>query len=184
MITTVSALVRNGRRGLGLFFPWWKKLFSVPASTRELGKEFQLAREKKQLSTAEVADRLHWHEEMILALENEGIEGSLNPTLYHPGYFRLAAITYARFLEIDLLQIQPLLPPLAPLRSRYTTFIGRLSPLQSKPQKTSFMRKEQQYVVCSLKSMKEVIIKSLKGLLVLILLLFFWNAVRYFMRVL
>lgn len=151
-------------------------------SSTILGRELQQAREKKNLSVTEVAMALHFSEEVVMALEKGESHETITASLFSPGYFRLAAVTYARFLGLDLLKIDTLLPPLAPLKSRYTTFVKKLSLLQPKPQKPHFIRKEEP-LVYSFQDVKFFLWKIFKIIILVATLLYFWNLMRHLTRV-
>jgi cytoskeletal protein RodZ len=162
-------------------FLGWKRFFSSSTATASLGQKLQQAREKKELSVDQVAVKLHLSHSVIMALEEENFKNSISHSLMEPGYYRLIAVAYARFLDLDLDKIAPLLPPFAPLRSPYTTFVKKLSPLQSKPWKRYFVRQKQ--LTCSLKEMKSFVGNALKIIMLILVLLSLWILVRHFMRV-
>ncbi len=162
--------------------PWWRSFFSSPASMQMLGKEFQETREQKGLSLAEIAKRLHFSEDLLRALEAGEGHKTKEASLFNPGYFRLAAVAYARFLDLDLRKINLLLPPPASLKSPHTTFIKKLSPLQSKPQKPHFMREKQQ-LTYSLKDVQLFLWKVFKIVTVLAIFIYLWEWMRHLYRV-
>ncbi len=162
---------------------WLRRFFSLPTPSVVLGKKFQHARTGKNLSVTEVATALHFSERVVIALENGEIYENRMPSLLSPGYFRLAAVAYARFLDLDFLEIASLLPPPAPLISTYTTFIKKLSPLQQRPRKPHFKRGEKQ-LLYSLQDVKFFLWKIFKIIILVVALLYFWNLMRHLTRVL
>ncbi|MBX9578015.1 MAG: helix-turn-helix domain-containing protein [Chthoniobacterales bacterium] len=157
-----------------------KKFFPSSESIGSLGKEFKQAREKKELSVAQVAKKLRLPDYVIVLLEEGKCHDMISPSLLDPGYFRLVAVAYARLLGLDFKAIYPLLPPVASLRS--ASFIKKLSPLQSKPRKPYFIR-EQQQLTYSLNDAMLFLWKVLKITLVIVIALYLWGVARHFMRV-
>ncbi len=163
------------------FFHWWKNIFLPSKSVSSLGKELKQAREKKELSIAQVAQKLRLPDYVVVLLEEGRCHDIISPSLLDPGYFRLVAVAYARLLGLDLHKIHPLLPPVASLRS--ASFIKKLSPLQKKPQKPHFIRKDQQ-LTYSLNDAAVFLWKIVKMIALIVILLYLWGVVRHFMRVL
>ena len=161
-------------------FPWWKKFFPPSEPVTSLGKELKQAREKKELSVDQVAKKLRLPYYVIVLLEEGRCHDIISPSLLDPGYFRLVAVAYARLLGLDFHKIHPLLPPVASLRS--ASFVKKLSPLQSKPQKPYFVR-EQQQLTYSLNDALFFLWKVVKITLVIVIALYLWGVVRHFMRV-
>lgn len=162
------------------FFPWWKKLFPSSESIDSLGKELKQAREKKDLSVSQVAKKLRLPDYVIVLLEEGRCHDIVSPSLLDPGYLRLVAVAYARFIGLDFKAIHPLLPPVASLRS--VSFITKLSPLQARPRKPHFMREKQQ-LTYSLSDAMFFLWKVVKIIAVLVIMLYLWGVVRHFMRV-
>lgn len=162
------------------FFPWWKKFFPSSEPINSLGKELKQAREKKELSIAQVAKKLRLPEYVIVLLEEGRCHDMISPSLLDPGYFRLVAVAYARLLGLDFKAIHPLLPPVASLRS--ASFIKKLSPLQTKPRKPYFIRQQQQ-LTYSLNDMMFFLWKVVKIIAAIVIVLYLWGVVRHFMRV-
>ncbi len=162
------------------FSYWWKKLFPSSEPIASLGKELKQARQKKELSVAQVAEKLHISDYVIVMLEEGKCHDIMSPSLLDPGYLRLVAVAYARLLALDFKEINALLPPVASLRS--SSFIKKLSPLQTKPRKPYFMRQQQQ-LTYSLNDAMFFLWKVVKIIAVIVIALYLWHLVRHFMRV-
>ena len=158
-----------------------KKFFPSSEPIGSLGKEFKQAREKKDLSVAQVAKKLRLPDYVIVLLEEGKYHDMISPSLLDPGYFRLVAVAYARLLGLDFKAIYPLLPPVASLRS--ASFIKKLSPLQSKPRKPYFIRDQQQQLTYSWNDAMFFLWKVIKITVVIVIALYLWHLVRHFMRV-
>lgn len=162
-------------------FPFWKSIFSPSEPDGSLGEELREAREHKGLSTAQVASRLNLSEAFIIALEESKGHVLHAPPLFDPGYGRLIAITYARFLHLDFDKITPLLPPPAPLRSSNATFVITLSPLQKKPKRPNLKR--EQHLTYSFSDVKSFLFKATQITVTLVILFYLWSFIRHISRV-
>ncbi len=176
--SSVSATLKTGFKKK---FAWWKKFFASSKPIGSLGKEFKQAREKKDLSVAQVAKKLRLPDYVIVLLEEGRCHDMISPSLLDPGYLRLVAVAYARLLGLNFKEINALLPPVASLRS--SSFIKKLSPLQSQPRKPYFIREQQQQLTYSLNDALFFLWKVIKIIAVIVILLYLWGVVRHFMRV-
>lgn len=164
-------------RRLGYFLR--KNFFSSPVPVNSLGKKLKQARQQKELSVTQVAASLRIPDYVILMLEEGKCHDITSPSLLDPGYYRLVAVAYTRLLGLDFEEIHPLLPPVASLRS--ASFIKKLSPLQAKPRKPHFIRKEQQ-LDYSINDIKNFLWKAFVIIAVIVSALYAWEVVRHFMR--
>jgi len=92
------------------------KIFQNKPDSPQLGPLLREARLARKVSLAEAAASTHLSEELIESLEEGGC--------IDPRRARLHAVTYARFLGLDLGTIRPLLPPLPELTTKHQLFLS------------------------------------------------------------
>ncbi|MFI0347377.1 MAG: helix-turn-helix domain-containing protein [Chthoniobacterales bacterium] len=168
-----------------LFF--LNRFFQKSVAVSLLGENLKMERLVRNISISDAARAAQLEESIIVMLENDGFfEDSTESEFLAPGYRRLMALRYARMLGLTMKEIQNALPPLAPLNPPGRAFLKNMSAVS--PKVDGFWKRQLssvQHHSISQTGQKTVVgsfLKLLMVVLILVILLYSWNMLRYFMR--